>query len=41
VVWVCIQDDATATAGMRFISILSDDQKRIEAFIDHYKTSEK
>jgi len=41
VVWVCIQDDATVTAGMRFISILSDDQKRIEAFIDHHKTSEK
>jgi hypothetical protein len=41
VVWVCMQDEATATAGMRFISILSDDQQRIEAFIDQQKMPEK
>lgn len=35
IVWTCLQDENAITAGMRFINILSDDQERIEAFINH------
>lgn len=34
VVWVCMQDEAAATAGMRFINIMKNDQQRIEKFIN-------
>ncbi len=37
VVWVCMQDEESVTAGMRFINILGDDQQRIEAFINSKK----
>jgi len=34
VVWVCMQDESTVTTGMRFINILSEDQQRIDNFIN-------
>jgi len=37
VVWVCMQDDSAVTAGMRFINILSEDQQRIDNFINTNK----
>jgi hypothetical protein len=37
VVWGCMQDEDSVTAGMRFINILSDDQQRIEDFINNNK----
>ncbi|MCF6267318.1 MAG: PilZ domain-containing protein [Desulfuromusa sp.] len=41
VVWVCMQDDAAVTAGMRFINILSEDQQRIDNFIAKAKKIQK
>lgn len=38
VVWVCMQDENALTAGMRFINILGDDQKRIDDYISKHKT---
>ncbi len=32
-VWICIQNESAATAGMRFINILSEDQQRISDYI--------
>ena len=37
VVWICRQNEATVTAGMRFINILSEDQQRIDNFINKNK----
>ncbi len=37
VVWLCIQDENTVTAGMRFINILGNDQQRIDDFIKKNK----
>ncbi|MFK5925380.1 MAG: PilZ domain-containing protein [Desulfuromusa sp.] len=37
VVWACMQDESAVTAGMRFINILSEDQQRIDAFINKHK----
>jgi hypothetical protein len=37
IIWVCMQDESAATAGMRFINILSNDQQRIEDFINKNK----
>ena len=37
VVWVCMQDETAVTAGMRFINILSEDQQRIDSFINKNK----
>ena len=34
IVWICIEEESTVTAGMRFINILSEDQQRINNFID-------
>lgn len=34
IVWTCVLNDQAVTAGMRFINILSDDQKRISAFVE-------
>ena len=34
IVWICMEDESTVTAGMRFIKILSEDQQRVENFID-------
>ena len=34
VVWTCIQDESTVTVGTRFIKILSEDQQRIDNYID-------
>ena len=34
VVWVCMQDETAVTTGMRFINILSEDQQRIDNFIN-------
>ena len=34
VVWVYMQDESVVTAGMRFINILSEDQQRIDNFIN-------
>lgn len=39
VVWVCMQDEETVTAGMRFINILGDDQQRIDDFINNNKSA--
>ena len=36
IVWTCLQNESAVTAGMRFINILSDDQTRIEQFIQHH-----
>lgn len=38
-VWFGQQDASAVTAGMRFINILSDDQKRIDLFIEKHSTS--
>ncbi|MEE4252841.1 MAG: PilZ domain-containing protein [Desulfuromusa sp.] len=37
VVWACMQDESAVTAGMRFINILSEDQQRIDNFINSNK----
>jgi len=34
VVWVYMQEESVVTAGMRFINILSEDQQRIDNFIN-------
>jgi hypothetical protein len=34
VVWVCMENESAVTAGMRFINILSEDQHRIDHFIN-------
>ncbi|MBN1956832.1 MAG: PilZ domain-containing protein [Desulfuromonadales bacterium] len=39
VVWMCVKDEDAVTAGMRFINILGDDQKRIDTFIDRNKSN--
>lgn len=39
IVWACMEDETAVTAGMRFINILSEDQQRIEDFIDRQKSS--
>ncbi len=36
-VWICMQDESTVTAGMRFINILSEDQQRISDYIQKNK----
>jgi hypothetical protein len=33
IIWTCMQNENIATAGMRYINILSEDQQRIEQFI--------
>ncbi|MCK5912508.1 MAG: PilZ domain-containing protein, partial [Desulfuromusa sp.] len=38
VVWICMQEEAAVTAGMRFINILSEDQQRIDNFINKNKS---
>ena len=38
VVWICMQNESTITAGMRFINILSEDQQRIDIFINKNKS---
>ncbi len=34
IVWICMENESAITAGMRFINILSEDQQRIDTFID-------
>ena len=38
VVWICMQDESAVTTGMRFINILSEDQQRIDNFINKNKS---
>jgi c-di-GMP-binding flagellar brake protein YcgR len=35
IVWTCMQNKNIVSAGMRYINILSEDQRRIEQFIDN------